>query len=391
MKIGVLARDFVEWAGGLDFLRLIVTATVRHYAGRNVAITLLVPVEQLRIADGGAYAFDREEVLDFFSEVLADITVVFYDDQQLRAYLAACSADVLLPVHTPRDIPDGYPMVGYIYDFQHRYHPERFQKSEILRRDELFSDVLTRSRVVVVNSAAVKRDVARFFPTAGASVRKLPFCPLAAPDWFAQQRDRLRQYGLPGRFFVVCNQFWIHKGHETVIEALADLVGRYPTLDVGLVFTGRMLDRRFIPPTHVERLKGLVHDRGLAAHVRFLGHIPKRDQVEILKESEALIQPSSFEGGAGGGSVYDAVALGVPCVLSDIVVNREVRGVNVARFTTGCARELAARMHAILTDRPGRPSISELRSLEERRTYRLARVVLDAAVAACAGTGPEES
>ena len=41
------------------------------------------------------------------------------------------------------------------------------------------------------------------------------------------------------------------------------------------------------------------------------------------------MQPTLFEGGPGGGSVYDAIALGVPSIVSDIPINREI----VSKFT----------------------------------------------------------
>ena len=44
-----------------------------------------------------------------------------------------------------------------------------------------------------------------------------------------------------------------------------------------------------------------------------------------MGKSKALIQPTLFEGGPGGGSVYDAISLDVPIILSNIEVNQEVK------------------------------------------------------------------
>ena len=44
----------------------------------------------------------------------------------------------------------------------------------------------------------------------------------------------------------------------------------------------------------------------------------------LLKKSIAVIQPTLFEGGPGGGASYDAISLGKPLIVSDIAVNREI-------------------------------------------------------------------
>ena len=43
-----------------------------------------------------------------------------------------------------------------------------------------------------------------------------------------------------------------------------------------------------------------------------------------MKGATAVIQTTLFEGGPGGGSVWDAISLGIPVVLSDISTNKEV-------------------------------------------------------------------
>ena len=49
---------------------------------------------------------------------------------------------------------------------------------------------------------------------------------------------------------------------------------------------------------------------GINDDVEIVGHIPKLDQIALLKNSIAVIQPTLFEGGPGGGSAYDAISLG---------------------------------------------------------------------------------
>jgi glycosyltransferase involved in cell wall biosynthesis len=86
----------------------------------------------------------------------------------------------------------------------------------------------------------------------------------------------------------------------------------------------------------------------LDQRVRILGMIPKRDQIEIMKRACAVLQPTRFEGGPGGGAVYDSLSIGVPAIVSDLPVNREIEDETVEFFPAGDAAALAGRMEARL-------------------------------------------
>jgi glycosyltransferase involved in cell wall biosynthesis len=68
---------------------------------------------------------------------------------------------------------------------------------------------------------------------------------------------------------------------------------------------------------------------GVIDRFRILGHIPRMDQLQLMRASIAVIQPSRFEGWST--VVEDARALGKPILLSDFPVHRE-QDPNGARF-----------------------------------------------------------
>ena len=378
MTIGIYARDFAEWAGGLDILRLVTAALTNGENRLQADLRVLVPLEQCQSRTRPHYAFSPQDIRDFFPDLSDGETLVFYEEEEFLTTLERNEVDVLIPVHTLPSPPLPIPWVGYVYDFQHRYIPEHYTPEERCRRDALFAGVLNGTGAVIVNSRTVLGDINRFFPERRARVFALPFCPVARPDWFSAAPQRLAQHSVPRRFFAVCNQFWIHKEHRTVFRAYAQIQDEARERGVGLICTGRMEDRRFIPPEHIASLRRELNALGIAGDTHLLGHIPKRDQVEIVKSSEALIQPTLFEGGPGGGAVYDAISLGVPCILSDIPVNREVEGDSLYYFTPKCADELAERMHRILNHPPARPSISQLTQTQKRRMAKLHQCLMEA-------------
>ena len=89
---------------------------------------------------------------------------------------------------------------------------------------------------------------------------------------------------------------------------------------------------------------------GIKDRVQILGLIPKRDQIELLKHSCALIQPTLFEGGPGGGAVYEAFSLRVPAIVSDIPINRELPADDLHHFFPGGRRRRFGETNGGTTD-----------------------------------------
>jgi glycosyltransferase involved in cell wall biosynthesis len=201
---------------------------------------------------------------------------------------------------------------------------------------------------MVMNAKAVAEDMRRFTPEPLPGMHVLPFSPNLNPEWLQDRPELLTSHGVEGPYFIICNQFWMHKDHLTAFRAMAEIAGRHP--GASLICTGGTSDYR--DPGYFGKLEAEAAKLGLGTRLRFLGHIPKRDQIELLKHAAALVQPTLFEGGPGGGSTYEAVALGQRVLLSDLPVNREIDGGDVRFFPAGNHRALAELMETILGEAP---------------------------------------
>jgi glycosyltransferase involved in cell wall biosynthesis len=130
--------------------------------------------------------------------------------------------------------------------------------------------------------------------------------------------DELKaKYGVADAYFVCCNQFWKHKNHALLLKAIAHLANRHT--EVQFCFTGNESDRRH--PGYFQELRQLARDLGIEARVRFLGFIPRTDQLALMAHALAVVQPSLFEGWST--VVEDVKALNRRLVVSDIPVHRE--------------------------------------------------------------------
>jgi glycosyltransferase involved in cell wall biosynthesis len=68
-------------------------------------------------------------------------------------------------------------------------------------------------------------------------------------------------------------------------------------------------------------LKGLADALGVSSRVRFLGHLPREETMEVLASADVFAQPSIFEGHSL--ALMEAARLGVPLVVSDVAAQIE--------------------------------------------------------------------
>jgi glycosyltransferase involved in cell wall biosynthesis len=395
MKIGIMGHTFIGWGGGIDFLRMVCASL--HGSGEPVELHLLLPVSGpqvfgRRLARGlrctARKALGRP-VSESFAPSLGDIRAAVADtggevrihaiDLGHRALKRAAdrlALDVLLPAAEALPSSIDLPWVGYLYDFQHQHLPQFFSERERLARDRAFAQMLDTARVVIVNSRAVAQDAAAFRPQARARIVALPFSAAPTPSWLALDAGAARiRRGLDRPYFIVCNQFWVHKDHRTAIDAFARVAAQ--NAEVQLVCTGATADYRH--PGHLQELLQFAETLGVRDRIHVLGLVPKHEQIALMRGAVALLQPTLFEGGPGGGAVYDAVSLGVSALVSDIAVNREIDEPGVAFFRAGDPTALARLMADALSN-PGSPLADDsgiLLSLGRERRARCGAAILD--------------
>ena len=302
-------------------------------------------------------------------ELISDMQILILDGMPkgVEKIARQYSIDVVIPTTYALDMP----FVSYLYDCQHKHFPQYFQSSQINLRDKYFRNLIAASSSIIVNSQNAKQDLIKFYESNAEHITALPFTPQLWPDALKPRPKLFERYALPERYFLISNQFWVHKSLETAIEALSLLVKRTGG-NYHIVFTGKMQDVRF--PQYATQLIQKVSKLGLQDHTTFLGYLPKSDQLEIMKGATAVIQTTLFEGGPGGGAIYDAVALGVPCIVSDIPINRELpESERLVLFATQNAEDLSQKMdffwnHPLPTMKPAELIERDKRSLANYST-----------------------
>ncbi|MES5488789.1 glycosyltransferase, partial [Bradyrhizobium sp. INPA03-11B] len=200
-----------------------------------------------------------------------------------------------------------------------------FPRTARWRREIGFRVQIASGRTIMLSSETALRDFRACYPYARNRVSVVRFATQPPAAFLnTDPSEVIVAYGLPANYFYLPNQFYRHKNHQLVVDALTILKRR--GVNVVVCASGSTEDRR--EPGYYDLVNAEIRKRGLDTHFRHLGVIPLPHVYALLRACTALLNPSRFEGWST--TVEEAKSFGVPMILSDIDVHREQ--------TTGAAR-----------------------------------------------------
>lgn len=232
--------------------------------------------------------------------------------------------------------------IRWIPDFQHNHFPEFFPPEDIAARNADYRSVAENSIPLVLSSQDCMRDFKHYYPSDKANIYVVPFVSYIEPIINNLTNDRrteiLKKHGIANtKYACVMNQFWRHKNHIIVLQAMQNYYTKHPESEFYFVFTGKMEDYR--NPEYIKSLKQIMEDNAVASHIKMLGFIDREEQLAVMSGAEYVIQPSLFEG--WGTVVEDAKVLDKTVLLSNIPVHREQKNGKCILFDPHDAEKLA--------------------------------------------------
>jgi len=241
------------------------------------------------------------------------------------------------------DVKDKY---FWIPDFQDHYYPELFPAKELRRRSKLYNRICKSPHAIVFSSKNAMDDFKKFYPKHENDLHLLRFASLP-PAFDHLDIDELKmKFNIQKPYFIVCNQFWQHKNHQLVLEAIAQLESK--ALEFEVVFTGSPNDPRNM--AHFETLQTYIDSKNISSRLKMLGFIDRSEQLQLMNHAVAVVQPSLFEGWST--VVEDAKALNQFIIVSNIAVHQEQIQENCSFFDPHNAIELAEKIEDILINKP---------------------------------------
>ena len=210
------------------------------------------------------------------------------------------------------------PLLTWIPDFQPLRLPEMFSPADIQNLTKNFAKNANRASRVILSSQDALHDFEQFATEAAHKGRVLSFvAQLPAEIYDSDPAWVCDHYHLPRRFIYLPNQFWKHKNHEMVVEALCIAKAKQPAITV--VCTGNTNDYRH--PLYFGELWATISAKGLRDNLIILGLVPHQHLFQLMRQSIAVLQPSLFEGWST--TVEECKSVGKTIILSDIPVHRE--------------------------------------------------------------------
>lgn len=307
MKIGFIDRSDASWTAGASYTRS-VTHALASAMGDSDELFVLAGSEGITDLPSKAQSLRVDS---------ARLT-----SRQIEELVIAHGIDVVLPVTELLTRKTPAARIGWIPDFQHCRLPHYYNETQRQQRDVHFQRLIDESGGMMFSSHAVRNDFLELYPDFPGLSACIPF-----PSSLAYRADALSgdpgavrgRCRLPSAYALVVNQFWRHKNHRVVVEAVAEAKARCPEIVVAMV--GMLSDSRDVSNAHISGMLRQIFTEDLAGNVRILGEVSDEELICLLRGASLIIQPSEFEGWST--TVQDAVALGKSLACSDLPVHRE--------------------------------------------------------------------
>jgi len=199
-----------------------------------------------------------------------------------------------------------------VWDLCHRDMPEfpevrTFGKFH--SREDIFQHHLTPAMLVLADSTELADRIAWRYGVDRERILPMPFSPAShlTTSNHLGITEVLSEYTLEPGYFFYPSQFWAHKNHSRILEAL--LLLQHANLSPILVFAGSDQGNRRL-------IEQLVSKLGLEQQVRILGYVPASKMYALYSGCRAVIMPTYF--GPTNLPPLEAWALGKPLIYSSL-------------------------------------------------------------------------
>ena len=340
-----------DWLGGVSYFRNLFSALALipepkvHpilFVGTGVPAAILDNFTEVEVRK--TTVLDSKTPMGFFRRVVRK--VLSQTDLVLGQLLAHHRINVVS--HYSGTLP-AFTMiksVGWIPDFQYLHLPAFFPENDRNLREAAVARLIKTCDLILLSSEAAQKDFALVAPQSLPKTRVLRFVPEVDGNTASVMllHELEEQYAFARPYFHLPNQFWAHKNHATVIEALAILKRRGENVTV--IATGSTHDHRF--PRHYAQLMSQAKRNGVDRLFRTIGIVPYPHLLSLMHHSVAVINPSLFEGWST--TVEEAKALDKTILLSSLPVHKEQNPRKGVFFDPEDAEGLADRMSAALAE-----------------------------------------
>lgn len=324
IKIGLVFSYNDAWIGGTYYiLNLIQALNTLSNELKPHLIIFYDKEEDREIVQKISYPYLSFSKLsfkyNFFQRVINKVARLTLKKSIIIKRHSAKIADIIFPFNFEEALTSIPYKITWIPDFQEYFLAHFFSQTELNKRKEHHLKIIDTKLPVIFSSKSAEKHFHVIYPNAQNDTFVLNFAVSHPGYMHINESPLLKKYNISKKYFIAPNQFWIHKNHQVILNAIKYLKETHHEIPFQVIFTGKEYDFRY--PEYVKNLKNFVKNNYLQEDILFLGFIDRAEQLKLMKEALAVIQPSLFEGWST--VVEDAKAMGQMLILSDIDVHRE--------------------------------------------------------------------
>ncbi len=227
-----------------------------------------------------------------------------------------------------------------VWDLAHRdtpEFPEVRDSNAYLSREFYYINTLSRAVCVLCDSPELCDKISLRYGIDKDRLLAMPFTPSRFKDsgTCSTRNAVMSKYNLmPGYFFYPA-QFWAHKNHVRIVQAIAALKSK--SVNVSATFCGG-------DQGSLKHVQETAQKLGVANQIRFLGFVPAEDILGLYQGCCAVVMPSYF--GPTNLPPLEAWTIEKPLLYSSHLVSQT--GSAALLFDPDSASELAAVMEEVL-------------------------------------------
>ena len=320
IKVGFIVQQTSAWMGGLNYFKNLFIALSKIDNPKIVPYILPPEDKKAEILLEYAQVLNLKNKKDWKYYLIKSVTQLkggkFNKDEYFIENL-----DIDIDLISYSSIIKDKPTISWIPDFQHLHLKELFDKEELIFRNNDFLDKAKNSEIVVLSSEDALNDFVKFAPEYAYKGRVLNFVAILEDDVYRKtggiKEVTISKFNLPEKYFYLPNQFWKHKNHQVVFEAISIL--KEQGIDIKVIFSGTNNDYRHA--NYFDELMKYAKDKNIGENINLVGLIDLIEVYFLMRNCISIINPSLFEGWSS--TVEEAKSLGKNTILSDLNVHRE--------------------------------------------------------------------
>lgn len=326
LKIAVFVKQVPEDGGGFQYELTLCKILQERFNN----IELIFCSNDKRVVPAFAkfdilVKFIKISIFDKIHRAMAENFYIFkvfsklgFKYSSLEKYLLTNKVDLVYFL-SPNIVSSYLSEINYIitiWDLCHRDYfefPEVRNNQEFEIREKLLNTNLKKAVAVIVDSELGKQNIITRYGIDSMRVKVIPFIP---PQNIAMEQESVdikKKYNLETNYVFYPAQFWAHKNHVYILDALKILKDEHRVM-LSALFTGSDKGNMQYIEKYADKL-------GIAKQIKFIGFVANKELRSLYQQALALVMPTYF--GPTNLPPLEAFQLECPVCYSDLPGLRE--------------------------------------------------------------------